>query len=252
AILKLDSKGKDAMAEGGRLNVGSEAISVGAERSEEIECSPGEYVRIHVEDTGVGMPEEDLSRIIEPFYTTKTKGEGTGLGLSMVFGFVRQSGGGMRISSEKERGTRVELFFPRSFEAEMPEPNEVLPEHGGDGQRILVVEDNELLATMLLRLLERAGYRTMLCVNGDEALAALRGTADIDLMITDVILGEGIDGRSVADTAAGLRPELPIILMSGYAGEMGHNADNLSRPLLRKPFRAREVTDLVARILEIG
>lgn len=250
-ILNLAINAKDAMPGGGRLTLGSETVPVTAEVAEELECSPGNYVRLFVEDSGVGIPEKDLPRIIEPFYTTKAKGQGTGLGLSMVFGFVRQSDGGMRISSRRGEGTRVELFFPvRVGEIGHTEIIEEVALSRGEGEHILVVEDNELLATMLLRLLERAGYRTTLCVNGDEALTALRSKASIDLMITDVVLGEGIDGRSVAAMTADIRPRLPVIVMSGYMGEVDGGPGNPSQPLLRKPFRAREVTDLVARMLE--
>lgn len=248
AILNLAINAKDAMPHGGRLTIGSRTVRLDESLAREVECPPGDYAQIFVADTGIGIPGEVLSRVVEPFYTTKAKGQGTGLGLSMVFGFVRQSSGGIRILSEVDHGTRVELYFPVSLEDSPEEKVDDAPmSEDGKGETIVIVEDNELLASMLARLLERAGYVVEHYVNGEDALNRLEAASAIDLIITDVVLGAGIDGWSVANAARSLRPALPVIIMSGLAGDRETLSADL--PILHKPFRAADVRELVSRML---
>jgi len=253
AILNLCINARDAMPEGGHLSIDAGVVSVGEGLAETLRVEPGSYVRIGVADTGVGIPAEDFERILEPFYTTKPVGHGTGLGLSMVFGFVRQSDGGLRVLSKPGEGSRVELYLPRAETEALPEAQVTaseLPPAGSVTGRLLVVEDESLLASMLERILEDAGYDVVLCPTGEQALAVLALDESFDAVLTDIRLGGGMDGWALQRQVTARRPALPVITMSGYTPpEPGCSADEPQAPSLHKPFRPREVLAVLDRVL---
>jgi CheY-like chemotaxis protein len=216
-----------------------------------IELEPGDYVRIRVADTGVGIPTENLGRILEPFFTTKAVGHGTGLGLSMVFGFARQSGGSMHVQSEPGRGTEVDLYLPVSAPAESGELADTSPApvRAGRiplaGRRVLVVEDERLLAAMLARILEDAGFMVTLCHDGESALRVLAGETggeprDHSVVLTDILLGGGMDGWTLQRHVETRWPGLPVVTMSGFTAS-GPERGPGRAPTLQKPFRPRDV-----------
>ncbi|MEX0942037.1 MAG: ATP-binding protein, partial [Pseudomonadales bacterium] len=252
AIVNLAVNARDAMPYGGTLSIQSAIARVNEALAEELACEPGRYVVVIIADNGVGIAAEDIAQVIEPFYTTKPVGQGTGLGLSMVFGFVHQSGGGMHIDSQLGQGTRIELYLPISDAPVQDAPDE--PRHSPalvKSAYVLVVEDNELLADMLSRILERAGHRVEIIYNGRAAISRIADNAEIDLLITDVILGTGIDGWSVARACRDVRPDLPIIVMTGFEGsEFREHRNSLDVPILRKPFNRDKVLELMSRLLD--
>jgi PAS domain S-box-containing protein len=254
AILNLCINARDSMPEGGQLSIDAGLVPVDEVLAESLSVEPGSYVCIGVGDTGVGIPAEHLDRILEPFYTTKPVGHGTGLGLSMVFGFVRQSGGGLRVLSTVGEGTRVELYLPQADGEALPEeqaPAAAEPRPaGGVSGRLLVVEDESLLASMLERILQGAGYDVVLCPTGEQALEALAQDQGFDAVLTDILLGGGMDGWTLQRQVTVRRPALPVITMSGYTPtEPGRSAEELQAPTLHKPFRPREVLAVLDRVL---
>lgn len=250
SLLNLCINARDAMPDGGTLRVASGRERLAGQRAAQLELAPGDYAFIAITDTGTGIPSEILGRVIEPYFTTKPAGQGTGLGLAMVYGFVRQCSGAVEIDSEPGRGTRVVLWFPV---AEMVKP--AAPERqrsraalpAGAGEHILVVEDNDLLARMLCNILRRAGYRVTHSADARAALAVVAG-AGVDLVITDILLGDGLNGWDLCDQLALEHPGLPVLTMSGFAPDAA--ARGQSRwPNLAKPFRPNAVLDLVASLL---
>lgn len=254
AILNLCINARDSMPEGGQLCIDAGLVPVDEALAETLSVGPGSYVRIGVSDTGVGIPAEHLDRILEPFYTTKPVGHGTGLGLSMVFGFVRQSGGGLRVLSKVGEGTRVELYLPQAEGGALPDeqaPAEWEQRRAGYVTgRLLVVEDESLLASMLERILEDAGYDVVLCPTGEQALETLAQDEGFDAVLTDILLGGGMDGWTLQRQVTARWPALPVITMSGYTpSEPGRSVDEPQVPTLHKPFRPREVLAVLDRVL---
>ncbi|MGE3140845.1 MAG: PAS domain-containing protein, partial [Thermoleophilia bacterium] len=228
ALLNLALNSRDAMGAGGVLTITSRNVVVppGAGGPPE-----GEHLRVSVADTGTGIAPEDLGRVFDPFFTTKEVGAGSGLGLSMVYGFATQSHGHVAVESEPGHGTVVHLYLPRS-----PEPvEEGAPEArptGGD-ETILLVEDEPLVRRYAADQLAALGYRVVAAADAGEALGLLRGGAEIDLLFTDVVM-PGLDGRRLAGAARALRPDLPVLLTSGHADGAVSPDDPL--PLLPKPY----------------
>ncbi|MGA0605150.1 PAS domain S-box protein [Phenylobacterium sp. VNQ135] len=250
ALLNLAINARDAMPDGGRLTIATENVRL-AEAVGEL--PPGEYVQLNVGDTGAGMSAEVLARVFDPFFTTKPMGQGTGLGLSMVFGFARQSGGDVSIESDLGRGTRVRLRLPRNLGDE--EPVEAAPEAEtplGSGEAVLVVEDDPAVRPVLLELLRELGYAPVEASGAEAALKVVASEQRLDLVISDVGL-PGLDGRALAGRIRAARPELPVLLISGYAGEAGRRADFLEPgiELIAKPFAtnvlARRVRAMIRR-----
>ncbi len=231
ALLNLAINSRDAMGEGGVLTVSSANVVVPPEATGPHGAPPGEYVRLSVADTGTGIAPEHLGRVFDPFFTTKDVGAGSGLGLSMVYGFATQSRGHVAVESEPGSGTVVHLHLPRSPDPEHPDaPSERPP--GGD-ETILLVEDEPLVRRYAADQLAALGYRVLTTGDAAEALGILRGRVGIDLLFTDVFM-PGMNGRQLAEAARGLRPGMPVLLTSGHVDGAAGPDDPL--PLLPKPY----------------
>lgn len=241
AILNLALNARDAMADGGRL-------TIGVRRADRFQDKDGDFVVIEVADTGAGMPADVAARAFEPFFTTKPMGAGTGLGLSMVYGFMNQSGGHAEIESAEGAGARVRLYLPATAAGEVvAEKPSVVPE--GRGENVLIVEDEPSVRLLVVDVLRDLGYRPREAANADEAIPILESDARIDLMISDVGL-PGLNGRQLADIARSHRPELKVLFLTGYAEHAAVRGDFLiaGMDLMKKPFA---VEDLAARVQEM-
>jgi CheY-like chemotaxis protein len=248
AILNLCINARDAMPAGGTITIATANIGPDAAQAlAEGELERGEYVSIAVADTGVGMDRATAERAFEPFFTTKEIGKGTGLGLSMVYGFAKQSRGHVRIASERGRGTTVTIYLPRASaagpadDAKAASARPRMAEWGSE--RILFVEDDDLVRDHVRGQLEELGYRVTAVANGSEAIAALGRAEPFDLLFTDVAMPGGMSGVDLARAARALRPALPVLFTSGYTGEAGAaltEADQAAH-LLRKPFHREEL-----------
>jgi PAS domain S-box-containing protein len=252
AILNLVINARDAMPDGGRLTIRTEPVEIGAVQSAQQSVPPGTYLKLSVGDTGVGMPAAVLGKAFEPFFTTKPIGQGTGLGLSMVYGFAGQSGGFATIDSRVGHGTTINLFLPGSDAVidAAGSPSAALNLGASAGGTILVVEDEPAVLAMLESVLEEAGYQVHTAVDGIEAQALIKSEGKIDLLISDVGL-PGMNGRQLAEVARGLLPQLPILFMTGYAelttasGHMEHGMD-----MIAKPFSLEAMLTRVRHMLE--
>ena len=254
ALVNLAVNARDAMPDGGRLTIETaNAILDDAYAEANNEVAAGQYIMISVTDTGTGMSKETLDRAFEPFFKTKGAAKGSGLGLSMVFGFVKQSGGHAKIYSELGEGTSVKLYLPRSYatgEAAY-RPGEKGPEASGT-EHILVVEDDELVRQNVLHQLADLGYRVTGAENGKAAIEILKSSDDIDLLFTDVVMPGGMNGRQLAEAAAKLRPSLRILFTSGYTENAIVHQGRLDRGvhLLSKPYRREELAAKLRKVLD--
>ncbi len=254
ALLNLCINGRDAMApSGGRLTIETANKWLDDRAARDRDLPPGQYVALCVTDTGAGMTQDTISRAFDPFFTTKPLGQGTGLGLSMVYGFVRQSGGQIRIYSEVGQGTTVCLYLPRHFgDAENVETSgaDASIEHG-HGEVVLVVDDEMVLRMLMLDVLQESGYRALEAPDGPNALKILESDARIDLLITDVGLPGGLNGRQIADAARRLRPDLKVLFITGYAENavVGNGHLDPGMQILTKPFEiaafSQKVRDMI-------
>lgn len=200
------------------------------------------YVEFAVTDNGPGMPEEIKRRAIDPFFTTKNTNSGTGLGLSMVYGFIQQSSGEMRIYSEVGHGTTVRLLLPRGTPTgTREEPVERVPVPAGHGQCILVVEDEQNLLAMMTELMQSLGYRVIPAKSGREALAQVQKGLEFDLLLTDIVMPGGIGGFALAREVRELRPNVPVLYMSGYTGFSDSEMGSVVAPLIQKPSPPTEL-----------
>ena len=257
ALLNLAVNARDAMPNGGRLTMEVANVDVDARLARhEGDIKPGHYVMIGMTDTGDGMDEATLARAIDPFFTTKEVGRGTGLGLSMVYGFIKQSGGYMRVYSERGMGTCVKLYLPRHAGAlpipDMTEDSEPLPVARGS-ETILLCEDDENVRAFSVEVLSELGYRVIAAGNARQALEQLEASdAPVDLLFTDVILPGGMTGADLAREAQAMQPDLPILFTTGYARNaiVHHGRLDEGVELLTKPFsygalaaRVREMLD---------
>jgi signal transduction histidine kinase len=243
AILNLVVNARDAMPEGGRLSVEAANVSIGATGgAAERDVPAGDFVRIVVSDTGHGMMAEVADRVFEPFFTTKDAGKGSGLGLSQVYGFVKQSGGHVVIDTTPGEGTAFRLYLPRSPVSGGPsEPASAHPPASpAGGETVLIVEDNETVREVAAVMLDSLGYKVLNGADGTEALALIRGPRHIDLLVSDIVMSGGVDGFELARRARALRPGLPILLVSGYPSGAG-SATACEFPILRKPYRREEL-----------
>jgi CheY-like chemotaxis protein len=233
---------RDAMPEGGVIRVGTRRQRIAKDAS----LPDGDYVELTVSDNGAGIDQAILDKVFEPFFTTKPMGQGTGLGLSMIYGFARQSGGEARIRSTLGRGTDVSLLLPAGEgEAESAAPAQE-PVTGGRGERILLVEDMDGLRNLTEEVLTQAGYACIATADTQHALRLLRGDEPIDLLLTDIGM-PGMDGRELAEAARAWRPALPVLFMTGYAENTMERSRFLGRAMdmIAKPF---EIDTLLRRV----
>ncbi|MGH7482620.1 MAG: ATP-binding protein, partial [Longimicrobiales bacterium] len=255
-LLNLGINARDAMPQGGTLSIRTETVVLeaadAARRGHPIE--PGEYATMRIVDTGIGMSADVQARIFEPFFTTKPKGLGTGLGLSTVYGIVKQSGGYLWVQSRPGEGTEFTVCLPRRrtvASPEQPEPGQpavaaVAP------ATVLVVEDDDGVRTLVRRTLGAAGYEIHDARSPVEALAILESdAAGIDLMLSDIVMPD-TSGPCLAAEAHRRWPHLRLLYMSGYTGEMleRHGLGEVDVPLLEKPFTGGELLDVIRRVLD--
>jgi signal transduction histidine kinase/ActR/RegA family two-component response regulator len=257
ALVNLANNARDAMPDGGTLTLSAAAETIEPNATPPADLQPGRYVSLSIADTGAGMDEATLSRALEPFFSTKPPGQGTGLGLSMAKGFVEQSGGALTIESTRERGTTIHLWLPATTRTEtvyaplrqpMPRPHDT-------GKQILLVDDEVVVRETLAAALEDAGYGVLIAADGGEALEILAAEAVVDVLVTDLSMPD-IDGLAVIRGARQQRPDLPAILLTGYAGHGAQLAVGGSLggvfTLVRKPVTASQLADRIEALLAVS
>ena len=255
AVVNLAINARDAMPDGGMLIIETANVFLDQDYADgHIDVVAGEYVMLAVSDTGMGMSSEVAARALEPFFTTKPAGQGTGLGLSQVYGFVKQSGGHVSIYSEPTRGTTIKLYLPRtnpSAEATAAQRDKTgCPPRGSE--TLLVVEDNPEVRRLVTRQLTELGYTVHEAGHGPEALKMLQSDLRLDLMFTDIIMPEGMTGYELAGAARECRPGIKVLFTSGYTAiGAGHENDSrVGGPLLSKPYRKRDLAHFVRAALD--
>lgn len=252
-ILNLAINARDAMPGGGKLTIElGNATLDDAYVARELDVPSGQYVQLAITDTGVGMTKEVLGRAIEPFFTTKPEGQGTGLGLSMAFGFVKQSGGHFRIYSELGHGTTIKMYFPRSYEREEVMPLSVPTKITGGTETILVVEDDLIVQQTVVEMLSSLGYAVLKADNGENALAVLKAGVHCDLLFTDVVMPGTLKSTDLARQAKAMLPSLEILYTSGYTQNAIIHGGRLDPgvQLLSKPYRREDLALKVHQILK--
>ena len=242
------------MPNGGKLTLETADVVLDEAYAEiNTDVTPGRYVMIAVSDTGVGIPASLIDHVFEPFFTTKGVGQGTGLGLSMVYGFIKQSNGHIKVYSEVGNGTTIKLYLPRAADAagERATPAPV-PAVKGGSERILVVEDDALVRQQVSAQLRGLGYAIHTVNDAVEALALLETGAEFDLMFTDVILPGGMTGRRLAEEAVRRRPGLKVLFTSGYSENavVHHGRLDPGVLLLAKPYRKDDLARIIRRALD--
>jgi CheY-like chemotaxis protein/anti-sigma regulatory factor (Ser/Thr protein kinase) len=257
ALLNLVVNARDAMPNGGQITIetsNSYLDDVYVEHLGDIKA--GQYVMLSVSDTGTGIPADKIDKIFEPFFTTKPAGQGTGLGLAMIHGFVKQSGGHIRIYSEQGQGTTVKIYLPRMQTAELPSPETTerkrhLPQAVA-GETVLLVEDDEGVREYAVGILQDAGYNVVPVGDGQTALRVLSEPERVDVLFTDVVLGGELNGRQVAEEAKKIRPSLPVLFTTGYTRNaiVHHGRLDAGVNLLNKPYTSHELTDSVRRLID--
>ena len=261
AILNLALNAKDAMSRGGGILIIETANRVLDEDHARPNASgqAREFVMVSVSDTGAGMSPEVREKAFEPFFSTKEEGRGTGLGLSMVYGFAQRSGGHINIDSTEDEGTTVCIYLPRAQGdiTERQTTNRMQEKLAGGAETILVVDDEEALAELAVTHLERLGYKTLMATSPAQALKIIKDKQHIDLLFCDVIMPGGMDGYQLALAVHKVRPDLKILLTSGFTSEKKEYTDDegaivsrLSANLLNKPYRRSELAVSVRAMLD--
>ena len=250
AIVNLGVNARDAMPQGGLLVLETGmAVLDDSYAALNPDVRPGRYATLSVSDTGVGIPPENLSRAFEPFFTTKEPGKGTGLGLSMVYGFVRQSGGQIKIYSEVGHGTAVKMYFPAVTDRQQFDVDDRLAEaeSRGSGEVILLVEDLDSLRKLTARVLDQLGYRVIAAGDGPQALDLARQAPRIDLLLTDVMLPKGMNGRQLGEALTRERPGLRVLYVSGYSEEIIQHRGSIEPgvQLVTKPFTKAQLAEAI-------
>lgn len=250
AIINLAINARDAMPEGGALSI--EAINARIDETDtgaQEDVTPGDYVEITITDTGHGMTSDVIKKVFEPFFTTKDVGKGSGLGLSMVYGFAKQSGGYVTVSSKVDCGTTIKLLLPRfkgAMTKEETRPNAAAFASGSE--RILVVEDEADVREIPVAVLEQQGYEVIQASNGREAIEYLKKESAIDLLFTDVVLPDGLSGVDVAREASRLHPNTKVLYTSGYPDN--HFPPGTTEQLISKPYDLAELTERIRALLD--
>jgi PAS domain S-box-containing protein len=255
ALLNLCINARDAMPQGGKITIETANRWIDERTAVAKDFDPGQYVSMCVSDNGSGMPAAVVARAFDPFFTTKPIGAGTGLGLSMVYGFARQSGGQARIYSEAGQGTMVCVYLPRKDRDEEAAPAEAaMPaaERAEQGETVLVVDDEPTVRALIIEVLRELGYASLEAGDGAEAMALIESGCRVDLLLTDVGLPGGLNGRQVADAARVLRPSIKVLFITGYAENavLSHGHLDPGMHVMTKPFEldalARRVRELVS------
>ncbi|KRE16513.1 hypothetical protein ASE66_11435 [Bosea sp. Root483D1] len=255
ALLNLCINSRDAMPDGGRLTIETANRWMDERAARSRDLKPGQYVSLCVSDTGTGMTPDVIERAFDPFFTTKPIGQGTGLGLSMVYGFAGQSGGAARIYSEPGKGTMICIYLPRRA-GDLASEGEALtdqahPQPAAGGETVLVVDDEPLVRMLVVEQLEELGYLVVEADDGPSALKIIDTKQPIDLLITDVGLPRGMNGRQFADAARARRPGLEVLFITGYAENavLNHGHLDAGMHIMTKPFEmevfARRVRELL-------
>ncbi|MGJ8556865.1 MAG: ATP-binding protein, partial [Sulfitobacter geojensis] len=257
AIINLILNARDAMSEGGRIKIETANIELFDDDivSSGLDISPGPYVVVTISDTGHGIAPEKIDQVFEPFYTDKPRGKGSGLGLSMVQGFVEQSGGTISLTSEVGTGTTFKLYFKAAVDAvslpEDPPPKEHAskPTQG----TILVVEDEPEVLKVIAMFLESAGYTVLTAKTGSAALETFKSSRQVDLLLTDVVMPGRLQGGSLIKAIRQIEPDLPCIILSGYAADLTSGDNSLKSTDIRlvKPVSRTALLDAVATALEL-
>ena len=256
ALLNLCINARDAMPDGGRITVETANQRLDARAARTRDMEPGEYVSLYVTDTGTGMTPEVVAKAYEPFFTTKPLGQGTGLGLSMIYGFAKQSGGQVRIHSGVGLGTTICLYLPRHLgTAETAKPSSELANapRAVAGQTVLVVDDEPTVRMLVTEVLEDLGYTAIEAADGAAGLKVLQSDVRIDLLVTDVGLPGGMNGRQVADAARVHRPGLTVLFITGYAENavISHGHLEPGMHLLTKPFAMKTLAIRIKELITV-
>jgi len=255
ALLNLAINARDAMPSGGQLLIETGNVTISdPQMGAEIGLAPGDYVRLSVSDTGHGIEQDKLSRVFEPFFTTKEGGRGTGLGLSVIYGFARQSGGKVTIYSEPGRGTTVNLYLPRADMDGLhrkPDARDA-PPLAVAGETILVVEDQAPVREITMKRLERLGYTVHEADSGLSAMELLQSGTRIDLVFSDVVMPGGMTGFDLAEWVDANRQGLPVVLTSGFAENIAHGLaqEKAAVNILRKPYSGDDLAVAIRQALD--
>jgi PAS domain S-box-containing protein len=254
ALLNLSINARDAMPEGGRLTIETANKWLDGRAGTERDLAPGQYISICVTDTGTGIPKDIVDRVFDPFFTTKPIGQGTGLGLSMIHGFMRQSGGQVRVYTEEGQGTTMCLYLPRymgPMEQEIVHHGSTIQELGA-GETVLVIDDEPTVRMLIVEVLAEAGYSAIEAEDGPSGLKILASDARIDLLITDVGLPGGMNGRQVADAAREHRPDLKVLFITGFAenAAVGNGHLEPGMEVITKPFVMAELAEKITEMIE--
>ena len=255
AVLNVALNARDAMPDGGTLTIRTSTVDVTEAPTTDDDPRPGSYALLAIEDTGRGMTSEIVARAFEPFFTTKTGGRGTGLGLSMVYGFAKQSGGTVTLASEPGRGTTVAMLLPLAARESWPATPSAAPvDTPAVSRTILVVEDEADVRKIVRRQLESLGHRVLVADAATEALLLLQGPGAPEVLLTDVVLATGMDGIDLARAARVARPGLPVIFMSGYTAVAAaqQRIREAGAPLLSKPFSTAQLERTVNTVCAAG
>jgi len=254
AVLNMAINARDAMPSGGKLLLETHRVVLDeAYAQANAEVRPGPYVMLAVSDTGTGMTADTQQKAFEPFFTTKEVGKGSGLGLSMVYGFVKQSGGHIKIYSEQGHGTTIKLYLPPGEgTAEVAAP--ATPQAEGGAETIFVVEDDTLVRNFVTAQLQSLGYKTVAAPDGRAALELIEAGQAFDLLFTDVVIPGGMSGRELADEVAKLRPGVRVLYTSGYTDNaiVHHGKLDDGVMLLTKPYRRNQLAEMIRKALGGG
>ena len=254
ALLNLAINARDAMPEGGQITIETANKWLDSRAGAERELPPGQYISICVTDSGTGIPQGIVDRIFDPFFTTKPIGQGTGLGLSMIHGFLRQSGGQVRVYTEDGHGTTMCLYLPR-YTGEMDQAlheNDGAIQKVGSGETVLVIDDEPTVRMLIVEALQEAGYAAIEAEDGRSGLKLLETVGRIDMLITDVGLPGGMNGRQVADAARNSRPNLKVLFVTGYAenAAIGNGHLEPGMEVITKPFAMADLASKITEMIE--